>query len=108
MSRQEVDVGNHKYLPTFKDEAVRQVVERGYPVKELAARPGVSSHSLYKWVKAVQKDPAEQRADELRVGLRRENQAALQRCPDTVGHCNRRDIGPVHSVSIARSLVRIE
>ncbi len=30
------------YTPEFKDEAVRQVVERGYTVKEVAERLGIS------------------------------------------------------------------
>jgi transposase len=41
------------YLAEFKDEAVRQVVDRGYTVKELAERQGISEASLYSWRKAV-------------------------------------------------------
>ena len=41
------------YTPEFKDEAVRQVVERGYTVKEVAHRLGISEASLYTWRKAV-------------------------------------------------------
>jgi len=37
-----------RFTPEFKEEAVRQVTERGYPVSEVAARVGVSPHSLYK------------------------------------------------------------
>ena len=36
-------------------------------MQEVAARLGVSSHSLYKWVQAVSPDKDEQRADELRA-----------------------------------------
>ena len=54
-----------RYPPEFKDEAVRQVVERGYPVAEVAERLGVSAHSLYKWVKAIQPDRSEEQAAEL-------------------------------------------
>ena len=43
-------MGHQRYAPEFKDEAVRQVIERGHPVTQMAARLGVSSHSLYKWV----------------------------------------------------------
>ena len=46
-------MGQKRYTPEFKDEAVRQVTEKGHPVQEVAARLGVSSHSLYSWVKAV-------------------------------------------------------
>ena len=51
--------------PEFKAEAVRQVVEQGYSVAEIAARLGVSIHSLYKWVKAVTTGKSEKQASEL-------------------------------------------
>ena len=37
-----------RFTPNFKDEAVRQITERGYSVAEISARLGVSAHSLYK------------------------------------------------------------
>lgn len=49
-----------RFTPGFKAEAVRQVIERGYSVAEIAANLGVSTHSLYKWVKAV--TPTSQRS----------------------------------------------
>ena len=58
-------MSSQRYSPEFKDEAVRQIVERGYSVAEVAQRLGVSSHSLYKWVKAVKPDKTEQHAAEL-------------------------------------------
>lgn len=58
-------MGQQRYSPEFKDEAVRQVTERGHSVQEVAARLGVSSHSLYKWVKAVRPSKNEERSDEL-------------------------------------------
>lgn len=54
-----------RFTPEFKEEAVKQVVERGYPVAEVAQRLGVSAHSLYKWVKAVMPDNSEQQSKEL-------------------------------------------
>jgi transposase len=58
-------MGRQRFTPEFKDEAVRQVTERGHPVTEVAARLGVSSHSLYKWVRAVRPSKEEERSDEL-------------------------------------------
>ena len=46
-------MSNQRFSPEFKDEAVRQIVDRGYSVAEVSERLGVSAHSLYKWVKAV-------------------------------------------------------
>ena len=54
-----------RFPPEFKEEAVRQIVERGYSVAEVSARLGVSAHSLYKWVKAIKPDNTEQHATEL-------------------------------------------
>jgi transposase len=49
-------MSTQRYTPEFKEEAVRQIVDRGYSVAELSERLGVSAHSLYKWVKAVKPD----------------------------------------------------
>jgi len=58
-------MSGQRYTPEFKDEAVRQVVERGYSVSEVAQRIGVSKHSLYKWVNAVKPNGDEEQAEEL-------------------------------------------
>ena len=58
-------MSTQRFTPEFKEEAVRQVVDRGYGVPEVAARLGVSAHSLYKWVKAVSPDKSEQQSKEL-------------------------------------------
>jgi transposase len=58
-------MSTQRFTPEFKQEAVRQVVNRGYSVAEVSARLGVSSHSLYKWVKTVKPDKTEKQAAEL-------------------------------------------
>lgn len=58
-------MSNQRYTPEFKDEAVRQVVERGYRVAEVAERLGVSTNSLHKWVKAVKPSKSDEQAAEL-------------------------------------------
>ena len=55
-------MSSQRYSPEFKDEAVRQIVDRGYSVTEVSQRLGVSPHSLYKWVKAVKPDKSEEQA----------------------------------------------
>lgn len=54
-----------RFPPEFKEEAVRQIVDRGYSVPEVSQRLGVSTHSLYKWVKAIKPDKSDQQATEL-------------------------------------------
>ena len=39
------------YSDDFKRDAVQQITVRGYPVREVSRRLGVSSHSLYKWLR---------------------------------------------------------
>ncbi|ARM85878.1 tranposase [Marinobacter salarius] len=58
-------MSSQRYPPEFKNEAVRQVLERGYTVAEVSQRLGVSAHSLYKWVKAVKPDKSDEQAAEL-------------------------------------------
>lgn len=60
-----MSLSSQRYSPEFKDEAVRRVVERGYSVREVAERLGVSSHSLYKWVKDVRPNKRDGHAQEL-------------------------------------------
>ncbi len=53
-----------RYSKEFKDEAVAQVVDRGYAVREVAKRIGVSEHSLYRWVRGARKDAEESNGSE--------------------------------------------
>ena len=87
-------MSNSRYPEEFKIEAVKQVTERGLPIAEVAARLGMSTHSLYAWVKRYSK-PQEQRAQEddqqaelrrLRAELKRvtEERDILKRPPRTL------------------------
>lgn len=58
-------MSNQRYTPEFKEEAVRQVLEKGHTVPAVAERLGVSAHSLYKWVNAVKPSDHESQANEL-------------------------------------------
>ena len=43
-------MSDQRYPEEFKIEAVKLVTERGLPVTEVAARLGMSVHSLYAWI----------------------------------------------------------
>lgn len=58
-------MSKQRYTPEFKDEAVRQIVERGHSVAEVSERLGVSAHSLYKWVNALKPSEDEKHYTEL-------------------------------------------
>ena len=44
-------MSSKRYTDEYKAEAVKQVLERGHQVIEVAARLGINKHSLYEWVK---------------------------------------------------------
>ncbi len=44
-------MGKSNFTDEFRRDAVRQIIERGYPVSEVSKRLGVSAHSLYEWRK---------------------------------------------------------
>ena len=44
-------MGTSNYSDEFKRDAVQQIRVRGYPFREVSQRLGVSSHSLYKWLR---------------------------------------------------------
>jgi len=94
-------MSNQRFSPEFKDEAVRQIVDRGYSVPEVSERLGVSAHSLYKWVKAVKPDKTDEQASaliearsevmRLRAQLKRteEERDILKKAAESsIDHCN--------------------
>lgn len=42
-----------RYTEEFRIEAVKQVVERGHAVADVAKRFDITTHSLYAWIKEV-------------------------------------------------------
>ena len=61
-----------RFAEEFKQEAVRQVVERGYNVSDVAKRLGVSVQSLYKWERAYSPNVTDRYEAEIKE-VRREN-----------------------------------
>jgi transposase len=51
-----------RYTEEFKVEAIKQITERGRPVAEVASRLGVTSHSLYQWLKTYSAAAPERQA----------------------------------------------
>lgn len=44
-----------KFTEEFKIDAIKQITERGYSVADVSKRLGVSTHSLYAWMKRYSK-----------------------------------------------------
>ncbi len=73
-----------RFADEFKEEAVKQVIERGYAVGDVAKRLGISVQSLYKWVKVYAPNATDRYEAELKE-VRRENltlKAELRRAQD--------------------------
>ena len=56
-------MSSKRYTDEFKIEAVRQVTDRGFKVAEVAERLGVTTHSLYAWIRRFGKREVVQRAE---------------------------------------------
>jgi len=61
-----------RFADEFKEEAVKQVIERGYTVGDVAKRLGISVQSLYKGVKVYSPNATDRFEAELKE-VRREN-----------------------------------
>lgn len=68
-----------RYTDEFKIEAVRQIVEYGRPVAEVAERLGVSIHSLYGWKRQQGKGDVGRRVEQDQNAEVRRLKAELRR-----------------------------
>ncbi|MBC3339995.1 IS3 family transposase [Pseudomonas proteolytica] len=72
-------MSNPRYPEEFKIQAVNQVTEKKLPVADVAARLGVSSHSLYAWIKRYSKPQGERKQDDDQHAELRRLRAELKR-----------------------------
>lgn len=61
-----------RYTAEFREEAVRQVTQRGYSVAEVSSRLGISTKSLYKWIRDSKQSPKDKDAQAEIARLKRE------------------------------------
>ena len=47
-------MSSQRYPEEFKTEAIKQILDHGHSVADVFSRLGVSTHSLYKWVRKRQ------------------------------------------------------
>src|SRR5574344_2674967 len=47
-------MSSQRYPEEFKTEAVKQILDHGHSVADVSNRLGVSTHSLYKWLRERQ------------------------------------------------------
>ncbi len=78
-------MGRKRYGDDFKIEAVRQVTVGGDSVPKVAERLGVTTNSLYKWIRILGESP---------------ERSAQIRADEAVNQCNRRENhAPSHVVT---------
>jgi transposase len=67
------------YTEEFKRDAVAQVTDRGYSIKEVAQRLGISTKSLYYWRKVYGTPKLERKKDAVQSSEIRRLKAELAR-----------------------------
>lgn len=72
-------MSSKRYTEQFKVEAVKQVTERGFPVAQVAARLGVTTHSLYAWLKRYGESAIEHQVQRDQAAEFKRVQAELRR-----------------------------
>jgi transposase len=78
-------MSNQRFPEEFKIEAVWQVTEPGLPVAEVAARLGMSAHSLYAWIKRYSKPEAQRKQEDDQQAELRRLRAELKRVTEERG-----------------------
>ena len=68
-----------RFTEEFRVEAVKQVTERGFAVKDVSKRLGVSPYSLYQWIKRYGIPTEERLAREDQAGRIKKLEAELRR-----------------------------
>ena len=94
-------MSNPRYPEEFKIQAVNQVTEKKLPVADVAARLGVSTHSLYAWIKRYSKPQAERQQDDDQHAELRRLRAELKRVTEE------RDILKKAARTLPRSAVEV-
>jgi len=64
-------MGKALFTEEFKLDAIKQITERGYAVAEVSKRLGVSTHSLYAWMKRYSASPGAAGKDDQSAEIRR-------------------------------------
>ena len=64
-------MGHPRFTEDFKTDAIKQVTERGYSIADVSQRLGVSTHSLYAWIKRQAGSPGLAVKDDQSAEIRR-------------------------------------
>ena len=64
-------MGKSHFAEDFKFDAIKQITERGHSVADVSKRLGVSTHSLYGWMKRYAASPTAAVKDDQSAEIRR-------------------------------------
>ena len=64
-------MGQARFTEDFKVDAIKQITERGHSVADVSQRLGVSTHSLYAWIKRHTASPSAVVNDDQSAEIRR-------------------------------------
>ena len=64
-------MGKGNFTEDFKLDAIKQITERGHSVADVSKRLGVSTHSLYGWMKRYAASPPVAVKDDQAAEIRR-------------------------------------
>lgn len=64
-------MGKPRFTEEFKIDAIKQITERGHAVSDVSQRLGVSTHSLYAWMKRYSASPGTVAKDDQSAEIRR-------------------------------------
>jgi transposase len=71
-------MGKSNFTEEFKLDAIKQITERGYAVADVSKRLGVSTHSLYGWMKHYSAPPGSAAKDDQSAEIRRLKQELVR------------------------------
>ena len=72
-------MSSKRYTQEFKDEALKQISDRGHSIADVSDRLGVSIHSLYAWQKLSGKPAAVRQVETDQASELRRLKAELRR-----------------------------
>ena len=64
-------MGQSRFTEDFKTDAIKQITERGHSIADVSQRLGVSTHSLYAWIKRHAGSPGVAVKDDRSAEIRR-------------------------------------
>ena len=71
-------MGQPRFTEDFKTEAIKQITERGHSISEVSQRLGVSTHSLYAWIKKHTTSPSAVVKDDQSAEIKRLKQELMR------------------------------